>query len=101
MDYWMVMMALDGSAEPGINGGIVGRHSLAPKGGEPVISFVCTIEVASVDEYVKKIEAAGGKITLPKMAIPAMALLAYEADIEGNTFGIFEENKSPHLPAGY
>ena len=94
MDYWIVMTAPDGATEPGINGGIVGRKGTAPKRGEPVSSFVCTIGVPSVDEYIKKIEAAGGKIALPKMAIPGLAWLAYCTDIEGNIFGIFEDDKN-------
>ncbi len=94
MDYWIVMTAPDGSKEPGINGGIVGRKGPNPKGGEPVTSFVCTIGVPSVDEYIKKIQAAGGKIALPKMAIPGLAWLAYCTDIEGNIFGIYADDKN-------
>ena len=93
VDYWIVMTAPEGSAEPGINGGIVGRQGPTPKGGEPVTSFVCTIGVSSVDEYIKKVEAAGGTLALPKMAIPGLAWLAYCKDIEGNIFGIYEDNK--------
>jgi hypothetical protein len=94
VDYWIVMTAPDGSKEPGINGGIVGRRDPAPTGGEPVTSFVCTISVPSVDEYLKKIVAAGGKNVVPKMAIPGLAWLAYCTDIEGNIFGIYEDDKS-------
>lgn len=98
IDYWMVMTGPDVkkgevAAEPGINGGITGRKGPAPKGGEPVSSFVCTIGVPSVDEHIKKIESAGGSLALPKMAIPGLAWLAYCKDIEGNIFGIFEEDK--------
>ena len=94
VDYWIVMTAPDGSQEPGINGGIVGRKTPMPKGGEPVNAFVCTIGVPSVDEYIKKIEAAGGKNVVPKMAIPGLAWLAYCTDIEGNIFGIYEDDKN-------
>lgn len=94
MDYWIVMTAPDRSKEPGINGGIVKRQGQAPKGGEPVTSFVCTIHVPSVDEYLKKVETAGGTIALPKMPIPGLAWLAYCKDIEGNIFGIYEDDKN-------
>src|SRR3989338_9822102 len=70
VDYWIVMTAPEGSAEPGINGGIVGRKGPTPKGGEPVSAFVCTIQVPSVDEYLKKAVDLGGSIALPKMPIP-------------------------------
>jgi predicted enzyme related to lactoylglutathione lyase len=88
------MTAPDGSGEPGINGGIVGRKGQAPKGGEPVSSFVCTIHVPSVDEYLKKVQARGGAIALPKMPIPGLAWLAYCKDIEGNIFGLYEDDSN-------
>src|SRR5665647_2220380 len=62
VDYWIVMTAPEGSTEPGINGGITARRGPAPKCGEPVNAFVCTINVSNVDEYVQKIQKAGGKI---------------------------------------
>jgi uncharacterized protein len=94
VDYWIVMTAPEGSHEPGIDGGIVGRKGPAPKGGEPVTSYISTIHVPSVDEWLKKIEAAGGTMALPKMPIPGLAWLAYCKDIEGNIFGIFEDDKN-------
>ncbi len=98
MDYWIVMTGPDINkgklaGEPGINGGITKRQGPAPQGGEPVSSFVCTIHMPSVDEYLKKIQAAGGTIALGKMAIPGLAWLAYAKDIEGNLFGIYEDDK--------
>ncbi len=94
VDYWIVMTAPEGSTEPGINGGIVGRKGSAPAGGEPVTSFVCTIHVPKLDEFLKKIEGAGGSVALPKMAIPGLAWLAYCKDIDGNLFGIYEDDKN-------
>lgn len=94
VDYWIVMTAPEGDNEPGINGGIVGRKGPAPKGVEPVTSFVCTIHVPSVNEYIKKVETAGGSLALPKMPIPGLAWLAYCKDIEGNIFGIYEDDKN-------
>ena len=89
--FWMVVTGPND--QQGINGGIVMRRGPAPKGGEAVTSFVCTIDVTSVDEYIKKIEAAGGKNVVPKMPIADLAWLAYCADTEGNIFGIYEERK--------
>ena len=51
---------------------------------------VNTIDVGSCDEFARKVEAAGGKVTLPKMAVPGIGWLAYCTDTEGNTFGILE-----------
>lgn len=97
MDYLIVMTGPDIikgkiAEEPGINGGITKRIGNLPIDGAPVSSFVCTIHVPNVDEYINKIETHGGKLTVPKMAITGMAWLAYCKDIEGNIFGIFEDD---------
>ena len=86
MDYWMLMTGEEG--EPGINGGMMTKCEESSAG------TVNTIAVTSVDEYVAKITAAGGKITVPKMAIPTVGYVAYFQDPEGNTFGIKEEDES-------
>lgn len=97
VDYWMVMTGPDivkgkVAEEPGINGGITGRKGPPPTGGESVSSFVCTIHVPNVDEYVRRVQNAGGSLAVGKMPIPGMAWLAYCKDIEGNIFGLFEED---------
>lgn len=89
-----VLTASEGAKEPGINGGIVVRHGAPPKGGEPVNAFVCTIGVPNVDEYLQKIEKAGGSVAVPTMPIPGMAWLVYGKDVEGSIFGIFTEDKN-------
>ena len=63
VDYWIVMTAPEGSAEPGINGGIVGRQGPTPKGGEPVTSFVCTIGVPSI---LKKLRGQEERLLFPR-----------------------------------
>lgn len=73
---------------------MVRRRGPAPEAGAPVSAYPCTIHVASVDEYLKKIEGAGGKVALPKMAIPGLAWLAYGIDPDGNIFGIYEDDKN-------
>ena len=96
MDYWMVNTGDDTKQGkgtwPGINGGLLKRNT--PISGEGVIAYVCTIDVPSVDEYEKKIKSNGGKIAVPKMAIPGMGWLLYAKDTEGNIFGIMQEDKS-------
>ena len=47
----------------------------------------------SCDEYLRKVESAGGKTAVPKMAIPGMGWLAYCTDPEGNTFGIMQADE--------
>ncbi|MGZ5191612.1 MAG: VOC family protein, partial [Flavisolibacter sp.] len=75
--YFGVLTAPEESKEPGINGGMVFRKGPLPKGGEPVTAFICTIQVSSVYEYIKKITEAGGSVDLPKMPISGLAWLAY------------------------
>jgi predicted enzyme related to lactoylglutathione lyase len=69
--------------EPGaINGGIMKRTSDTPT---PVI----TIQVHSIDEALKKIEAGGGSTVQPRTEIP-MGAFGYFKDSEGNTMGLWE-----------
>ncbi|HRN95838.1 MAG TPA: VOC family protein [Candidatus Levybacteria bacterium] len=70
--------------EPGsINGGFYERTKENPT---PVI----TIEVESIDDHAKKIEAAGGLMIVPKGEVPNMGYYAYFKDTEGNTIGLWE-----------
>jgi len=73
--------------EPGaINGGMWKRE----KGDEkPVL----VINVASVDDYAKKIEGKGGKILTPKTTVGDMGYYAKFSDPEGNVLGIWENMK--------
>jgi len=79
-----------GTRWTGINGGITPRHGEPPVGGEPVNSFVCTIQVENIDETLKKIETAGGTIATEKMDVPGVGILAYRKDPEGNIFGVLQ-----------
>jgi uncharacterized protein len=70
--------------QPGaINGGLTERGTDVPT---PVI----TIEVDSIDDHLKKIEAAGGKQISPKGEVPNMGYYAYVKDTEGNVIGLWE-----------
>jgi len=98
-EYWLIVsgpVIEEGkvAGPPGINGGILRRRGAAPKGGEPVNAFVCTIKVPSVDEYLKRIPDAGGTLAAPKQAMPGLAWLAYCKDPDGNIFGIYEDDPS-------
>ncbi|HTC23071.1 MAG TPA: VOC family protein [Gemmatimonadales bacterium] len=82
MPYWLVKTGANG---PGIDGGLLPR-------GYPGQGTVNTIDVGSCDEFVRKVEKAGGKVSVPKMAIPGVGWLAYCTDPEGNTFGIMQND---------
>ena len=70
--------------EPGaINGGLMKRASDTP-------SPVLTVGVDSVDEAMKRIEAAGGRVVRARQEIPGMGAFGYFEDPEGNTLGLWE-----------
>jgi uncharacterized protein len=82
VEYWLITTGPDN--EPGINGGIT-----RPREGQPP-GTLNTIAVASLDETIEKVGNRGGKICVPKMAIPKVGWLAYAEDPAGNIFGIIE-----------
>jgi predicted enzyme related to lactoylglutathione lyase len=79
-DYWLVTTGE--APEPGINGVIERRSE-----GDVTRN---TVDVADVDEYVRKVEAAGGKVVKPKTALAGVGWYAYCADTEGNVFGMMQ-----------
>lgn len=52
------------------------------------------IHIKSVDEYSSKVERLGGKVVVPKTAIPRMGYYAVCLDTENNSFGIFEPSEN-------
>lgn len=83
MDYWLITTGPED--EPGIDGAIARRS-------EDAFTTENTIGVESVDEALKKIEAAGGKIISPKGAVPGVGWVAYCEDTEGNRFGLMQDD---------
>ena len=72
--------------EPGaINGGLFQRPKEAPS---PCIY----VGVGSVEQALKKVQAAGGKVVTPRTAIPGMGAYARVTDSEGNVLGLFESS---------
>ncbi len=91
MDYTIVMTGPSdpekGPTEPGfINGGMFRRHEEHP-GKAPNL----VIDVASIDDALRKVEAAGGKIVSDKMPVGDMGFAGYFADTEGNLIGLWED----------
>ena len=84
-DYWLIKTGEEG--EPGIDGAIMRRDSAGT-------TTVNTIDVSSVDEFVTKIEQAGGNVVAPKMPIPGIGYFAYCSDTEGNMFAIMQSDSS-------
>lgn len=88
VEYWVVYTG--SKSEPGIDGGLMKRKGAID--GTAVIAYICTIEVASLDDSVAKALAQGGQMAVPKMPIPGMGWLAYCKDSEGNIFGMMESD---------
>jgi predicted enzyme related to lactoylglutathione lyase len=86
MDYWLITTGPESA--PGINGGLVRRQGEID--GQAVIAYVCTIDVANLDESIAAAEANGGKQAIPKWQIPGVGWLAYYKDTEGNIFGMLQ-----------
>jgi uncharacterized protein len=90
--YWLVGTGDEKS--PGINGGILFRRGAPPAEGQAVNAFVCTIDIASLDDAVQRALAAGATIALPKMPVKGVGWLAYCKDTEGNIFGMMQSDPS-------
>jgi predicted enzyme related to lactoylglutathione lyase len=82
IDYTLITTGDD--KEPGINGGLA-----RPREGQSP-GTLNTIAVASLEDTIQKIEQRGGKICVPKMAIPGIGWLAYAQDPGANVFGILQ-----------
>jgi hypothetical protein len=71
---------------PLIGGGLGKREA-------PNQRITCYIGVDSITDYLDKIVAMGGKITMPYTELPGYGALANCEDCEGNSFGLFEESR--------
>jgi len=85
MDYWLA--STGDSSAPGIDGAIMPRSEMAS-------TVVNSIDVPSVDDFIKKVTKNGGKAVTPKTPIPGVGYFAYCKDTEGNMFGIMQSDKS-------
>jgi len=85
MQYWMIMTGDE--KKPGIDGGLKMRDEMGP-------NTVNTVDVVDIDESIENVTKNGGKITVPKMAIPGVGWIAYFADPQGNVFGIMQSDRT-------
>ncbi len=68
-----------------INGGMMIRSHSGVK------SPIVVIKVPSIEEALKKVEAAGGRIVMPTRNIGGMGLYARIEDPEGNVIGLWQD----------
>ena len=90
MDYTIVTTGptdpQKGPTEPGfINGGMFRRSDDFPGKAPNVV-----IDVPSIDEALRAVEAAGGQAVAEKMPVGDMGFAGYFTDTEGNFIGLWE-----------
>jgi uncharacterized protein len=74
----------------GIRGGLLQRPAATPPPECGTNAYVCSIEVSDIDAVAEKVLPLGGKVALPKFAVPGVCWHAYFVDPDGNTFGLFQ-----------
>jgi len=89
MDYWLVeTVPINKQGQPirpGVNGGLYHKEKETTN-----MTQMNYINVESIDDYMEKIKALGGKIIAPKQEIPNTGWTAIAVDPEGNYFGLFQ-----------
>jgi predicted enzyme related to lactoylglutathione lyase len=83
VEYWRI-------ETEGPRGGLLQRPAKTPPPQHGTNAFVCSMEVPNFDATAVKILSAGGRIALPKFAVPGVCWQGYFLDTEENTFGIFQ-----------
>ena len=81
-EYWLATTRPEGA--PGINGGFTSRQ---PGLSQPVIN---TVQVDSLEDTTRKIEAAGGKRVRGPDTLPGVGTFSYFADPDGTLFGVIQ-----------
>jgi hypothetical protein len=85
MDYWHLDT---GGADASPDGGLLKRQNEGQRGITNYFS------VRSVEEAAARVEKAGGKICMPKTAVPSMGYFVICQDTEGNMFGLWEKDQT-------
>jgi uncharacterized protein len=87
VEYWGITTR-DHEGNNAVNGGMMKRAMPEQQG---ITNY---IDVKSVEEFSAKVEKLGGKVKMPKMAVPDMGYLAVCSDTENNTFGLWQSDTS-------
>jgi predicted enzyme related to lactoylglutathione lyase len=83
MDYWMITTR----GEKQVDGGMMKRQE--PQ--QPITNY---IDVASIDESAAKVQQLGGKVVVPKAAVPTFGWFAMCLDTENNVFALWQSDKN-------
>ena len=80
------------TGEGGIRGALQGRRAIVP--GLEIKGYECTISVDSVDRTAAAVEAAGGRVVMPKVTLSGIGRLIFFQDPDGNVAGAMEYDTS-------
>lgn len=88
IDYWLIeTVPVDEKTmtplRPGVNGGMYKKE-------EAKLKLVNYFSVESIDDFIKKIKASGGKLLGPKQEVQEVGWIALAEDPEGNQFAIMQ-----------
>lgn len=87
LEYWLIETVPTDEQmtplRPGVNGGMYQKP-------ESEFKPVNYISVESIDKYVEKTKALGGKILQPKQEVPGVGWVAIALDPEGNQFAMLQ-----------
>ncbi len=86
MEYLMITTTNE-KGEKAVDGGMMKRQN--PQ--QPITNY---IGIPSIDEYAAKVERLGGKVVVPKMAVPGIGYFAMCLDTENNSFALWEDDKN-------
>ena len=84
MDYRLIIMGED---SPCPEGGITRR----PPSGMADVNYA---EVETIEDYLPRVESAGGKVLQAKIPIPGIGYIAICQDSESNPIGLFQNDDS-------
>jgi predicted enzyme related to lactoylglutathione lyase len=85
MEYWHIDT---GGPDAAPDGGLLKRQNPGQQG---ITNYVA---VPSVDQFAVKVQKLGGKVCMPKTAVPQMGYFAICQDPENNMFALWEKNEN-------
>ena len=81
MEYWLI--STGDKAVPGIDGALGGAAN-------EFHGTVNTVDVEDLDETIRKVEANGGQVIMPRDEIPGVGWLAYIKEPGGAVLGLMQ-----------